>query len=226
MIKLMPRLGAAFLFLILAGCATTKQTDLVFLGGGIELQPVPGSKSMRAWSSGPGVLGHYHAFFFEPVVVLLGKDAKDNQASPAELKELSEHLLVAFTAELVRGGYKISDVPRDGVLRVRAALTSLVPVDPARNVAAKVVGTVVGVGLFIPTVDIGEASIEVDMRDCKTNKRVAAFADRKAGRAYFSGLGSYRRWGDVENAFGAWAREFRGRLDQIHGVQPQGAGTK
>jgi hypothetical protein len=220
------KLGAALTFLILAGCASSKPPNVVFLGSGIELHSVPGSTSMLEWSSHPGVLGGYHSFFFEPVVVLLGKAAKENQASPAELKELSEHLRVAFTTELTRGGYTIADAPGDGVLRVRAALTELLPVDPAKNVAAKAVGTVIGVGLFLPTVDIGGAAIEVDMRDCKTNARVAAFADRKAGRAYFSGLGSYRRWGDVENAFGAWAREFRGRLDQIHAMEKAGGGTR
>jgi hypothetical protein len=135
------------------------------------------------------------------------------------LKNLSEHLRAAFTAELARGGYTIVDVPGDGVLRVRTALTELVPVDPAKNVAAKVVGSAIGVGLFIPTVDIGQAAIEVDMRDCMTNARVAAFADRKAGRAYFNGLRPYRRWGDVEAAFGAWATEFRARLDDVHALK-------
>jgi len=215
----MKRLLAVLTFLILAGCATSKQPNLVFLGSGIELQSVPGSPSMRAWSSRPGVLGEYHAFLFEPVVVSLGKAPVDNQASAEELKNLSEHLRVAFTDELTRGGYSVVTEPGDGVLRVRAALTELVPVDPAKNVAAKAVGTVIGVGLFLPTVDIGQAAIEVDMRDCITNARVAAFADRKAGRAYFSGLSAYRRWGDVESAFGAWAREFRGRLDQIHAAK-------
>ena len=160
------------------------------------------------------------------MVVSLGKAAADNQASAEELNNLSDHLRVAFTDELTRGGYTIVDAPGDGVLRVRAALTELVPVDPAKNVAAKAVGTVIGVGLFLPTVDIGQAAIEVDMRDCLTNARVAAFADRKAGRAYFSGLSSYRRWGDVESAFGAWAREFRGRLDQIHAMEKPRSGTK
>jgi len=215
----MKRLLAVLTFLILAGCATSKQPNLVFLGSGIELQSVPGSPSMRAWSSRPGVLGEYHAFLFEPVVVSLGKAPADNQASADELKNLSEHLRAAFTDELTRGGYAVVDKPGDGVLRVRAALTELVPVDPAKNVAAKAVGTVIGVGLFLPTVDIGQAAIEVDMRDCMTNARVAAFADRKAGRSYFSGLSAYRRWGDVESAFGAWAREFRGRLDQIHAAK-------
>jgi hypothetical protein len=215
----MKRVLAALTFLILAGCATSKQQNVVFLGSGIELQSVPGSPSMRAWSSRPGVLGEYHAFLFEPVVVSLGKAPAENQANAEELKSLSEHLRLAFTDELTRGGYAIVDKPGAGVLRVRAALTELIPVDPAKNVAAKAVGTVIGVGLFLPTVDIGEASIEVDMRDCMTNARVAAFADRKAGRAYFSGLSAYRRWGDVESAFGAWAREFRGRLDQIHAAK-------
>ena len=213
----MRRWLAVLTFLILSGCASSaKQPNVVFLGSGIELQSLPGSPSMRAWSSRPGVLGEYHAFLFEPVVVSLGKAPADNQANDEELKSLSEHLRTAFTDELTRGGYAIVDKPGDGVLRVRAALTELVPVDPAKNVAAKAVGTVIGVGLFLPTVDIGQAAIEVDMRDSVNNARVAAFADRKAGRAYFSGLSAYRRWGDVESAFSAWAREFRGRLDQIH----------
>jgi len=222
----MKKLSAAFTFLILAGCATSKPQNVVFLGSGIELQSVPGSSSMLAWSSRPGILGDYHAFLFEPVVVSLGKAAADNRASAEELKSLSEHLRAAFTEELTRGGYTIVEVPGDGVLCVRAALTELMPVDPAKNIAAKVVGTVAGVGLFVPTVDIGHAAIEVDMRDCMTNARVAAFADRKAGRAYFNGLRPYRRWGDVESAFSAWASEFRVRLDQIHGVQEHGAVTK
>lgn len=213
----MKRLCGAFALVILAGCATAKQPNLVFLGSGIELQSVPGSTSMRAWSSRPGVLGDYHAFLFEPVVISLGKGAKENQASAEELKTLSEELRLAFTAELRRGGYTIVEVPAAGVLRVRAALTELLPVDPSKNIAAKLVGSVTGVGLFLPTVDIGQAAIEVDMRDCMTNARVAAFADRKAGRGYFNGLRPYRRWGDVEAAFSAWASEFRWRLDQIHG---------
>jgi hypothetical protein len=221
----MKRLGAALTFLILAGCATSKPPDLVYLGD-LDLQPVPGSRSMRAWSSRPGVLGEYHAFLLEPVIVSLGKaDTPDKEASPDEMKSLGEHLLLAFATELKNGGYSVVDAPGKGVLRVRAALTELVPVDPAKNAAAKVVGSVVAVGIFIPTVDIGHAAIEVEMRDSMSDARVAAFSDRKAGRGYFNGLRPYRRWGDVESAFSDWAREFRARLDQIHGTN-QSAGTK
>jgi len=208
---------AVLTLLLLAGCATSaKQPNVVFLGSGIELQSMPGSPSMRAWSSRPGILADYHAFLFEPVVVMLGKAEPGKQVSEDEMKSLSAHLRDAFTAELARGGYSIVEAPATGVLRVRAALTELVPVDPSKNAAAKVVGAVLPGGLFLPTVDIGQAAIEVDMRDSMTNARVAAFADRKAGRAYFNGLSPYRRWGDVESAFAAWAREFRVRLDQVH----------
>jgi hypothetical protein len=213
------------MFLILAGCATSKPPDLVYLGD-LDLKPVPGSRSMRAWSSRPGVLADYHAFLIEPVIVSLGKaETPQKEASPEEMKSLGEHLLLAFTTELKSGGYTVVDTPGKGVLRVRAALTELVPVDPAKNVAAKVVGSVTAVGIFIPTVDIGHAAIEVEMRDSVTDARVAAFSDRKAGRGYFNGLRPYRRWGDVESAFTDWAKEFRTRLDQIHGTQPV-AGTK
>lgn len=210
---------AVLAFLFLAGCATSPSPNLVFLGSGIELQSVPGHPSMRSWSSRPGALADYHAFLFEPVVVSLGKAAPQYESSTDESKILSEHLRTAFTEELTRGGYMVVDKPGDGVLRVRAAITELVPVHPSKNLGAKVVGSFLGPGgILLPTIDIGQAAIEVDMRDSNTNARVAAFADRKTGRKYFGGLNSYRRWGDVESAFHAWAREFRVRLDQVHGA--------
>ena len=108
----MTRSCAVLALLFLAGCATSaKQPNVVFLGSGIELQSVPGSPSMRAWSSRPGVLADYHAFLFEPVVVFLGKAAADNKGSAEELKSLSEHLRIAFTDELTRGGYTIVEKP-------------------------------------------------------------------------------------------------------------------
>jgi hypothetical protein len=210
---------AALAFLLLAGCATSKPQNVVFLGSGVDLQPMPGSRSMKVWSKRPGVLGEYHAFLFDPVVVILGETDPLKPVSGEEMRDLGSHVRDAFIGELTRGGYSVVDVPGAGVLRVRAALTELVPVDPAKNAAAKVVGAIIPGGVFLPTVDIGQAAIEVDMRDSVTNKRVAAFADRKAGRAYFNGLRPYRRWGDVESAFAGWASEFRMRLDAIHGPQ-------
>jgi len=212
----MKRMFAALTFLILAGCATSPSPNLVFLGSGIELQSVPGHPSTRSWSSRPGVLADYRSFLFDPVVVSLGKAAPEYESSAEEVKVLSEHLRTAFTEELTRGGYTVVDKPGDGVLRVRAAITELVPVHPSKNLGAKAIGSFLGPGgILLPTIDIGQAAIEVDMRDSNTNARVAAFADRKRGRKYLGGLNSYRRWGDVESAFHSWAREFRAQLDQV-----------
>ena len=212
----MKRMFAALTFLILAGCATAPSPNLVFLGSGIELQSVPGHPATRSWSSRPGILADYRSFLFDPVVVSLGKAAPEYESSADELKILSEHLRTAFTEELTRGGYTVVDKPGDGVLRVRAAITELVPVHPSKNLGAKAIGSFLGPGgILLPTIDIGQAAIEVDMRDSNTNARVAAFADRKRGRKYLGGLNSYRRWGDVESAFHSWAREFRAQLDQV-----------
>ncbi|MGA8806620.1 MAG: DUF3313 domain-containing protein [Thermoanaerobaculia bacterium] len=212
----MKRMFAALTFLILAGCATAPAPNLVFLGSGIELQSVPGHPSTRSWSSRPRALADYHSFLFEPIVVSLGKAAPEYESSADEVKSLSEHLRAAFIDELTRGGYVVVDKPGAGVLRVRAAITELVPVHPSKNLGAKAIGSFLGPGgILLPTIDIGQAAIEVDMRDSNSNARVAAFADRKMGRKYFGGLNSYRRWGDVESAFLAWAREFRAQLDQV-----------
>lgn len=220
----MTKFCAVVALLFLAGCATSQSPNLVFLGSGIELQSVPGHPETRSWSSRPGALADYRSFLFEPVVVSLGKAAPDYESSADELKILGEHLRTAFTDELTRGGYTVVDKPGDGVLRMRAAITELVPVHPSKNLGAKAIGSFLGPGgILLPTIDIGQAAIEVDMRDSNTDARVAAFADRKRGRKYFGGLNSYRRWGDVESAFHVWAREFRMRLDQLH---PEAHGAK
>jgi hypothetical protein len=43
-----------------------------------------------------------------------------------------------------------------------------------------------------------------------------AFMTSKSGRRFFSGLKAFQKWGDIDAAFRAWAKNFRRRLDATH----------
>jgi hypothetical protein len=55
------------------------------------------------------------------------------------------------------------------------------------------------------------------MVDSVTGDMLVAFESSKSGRRFFSGLKAYEKWGDIDAAFRAWAKNFRERLDQAHG---------
>jgi hypothetical protein len=54
------------------------------------------------------------------------------------------------------------------------------------------------------------------MGDSVSGDRMVAFMTSKSGRGYFSGLNTYKKWGDIEAAFRSWAKNFRERLDKAH----------
>jgi hypothetical protein len=74
-----------------------------------------------------------------------------------------------------------------------------------------------GASLLIPRVSVGKVSIEGEMVDSATGDVLVAFESSKSGRRFFSGLRAYEKWGDVDAAFRAWAKNLCERLDQAHG---------
>jgi hypothetical protein len=82
---------------------------------------------------------------------------------------------------------------------------------------AATVAAAPGASLAVPRLSVGKVSIEGDLVDTQTGERVVAFVTSKAGRRWFSGLNAFKKWGDIEAAFRTWAKDFRVRLDEIHG---------
>ena len=65
---------------------------------------------------------------------------------------------------------------------------------------------------------VGTATIEVDVRDSVTGRRLAAAVDSRAGnKALFAGR-SYTKWGDVQYATNLWTQRIAWQLVR-HGVQ-------
>ena len=185
-----------------------------FLGDYSDLEPQPGDKDMLVYRKAEGVLEPYDKFVIDPVLIYFHPEAKGVGVDPAKLAELAVFFREAVVEELGRGGYQILEEPASGVARVRAAITD-VNLTTATNVATKAAGMAAGVGFLIPNVDVGGASIEVEILDSQSNERLVAVVDAERGRRFLNVKGM-KKAGDARKAFKGWAREFRERLDRVH----------
>lgn len=209
----------ALLLPLLAACASTTSAPVTtsgFLGDYGALHPRPDDPEVLVYRDRAGVLGEYDRFLVEPVLVYFHPEARGGGIDPAEVEELAADLRAAAVAQLEDGGYEVVDEAGPGVLRIRAALTDVVPVNPTANVGTKLAATAVGVGLLTPRIDLGRASIEAEMLDGASGERVAAFVASSRGKRYSSPIQGAKRWGDVRAAFQAWAELLRERLDAAH----------
>jgi hypothetical protein len=221
-------LAFAVLLCLLAACSSTRSAPVTtsgFLGDYSQLQPHPDDENVLVYRDRPGVLGEYDRFLVEPVLVYFHPESRGGSIDPAEMQELASFLRDAVVAELVAGGYEVADGAgaedaAPGLLRVRAALTDVVPVNATANVGTKLAGAAVGVGLLTPRVDLGRASIEAEMVDGASGERLAAYVASSRGARYSSPIQGAKRWGDVKAAFRAWAELLRRRIDAAHDTAP------
>lgn len=186
-----------------------------FLGDYSELQPHPKKgDDLLVYRKAGGVLGEYRAFLVDRPLVYFVPDSKGIGVDPAELQMLAQHLHDAVVAQLEKGGFQVAEEPGPGVLVLRTAITDVNPVNPAKNISAKVAGAAVGVGLLVPRTDLGGASIEVEMLDGESGERVAAVVASKRSRRFGGLIKGSKRWGDVKAAFESWAKQFRKQLEE------------
>ncbi len=87
----------------------------------------------------------------DPVVIYFDPSAEDREILPDELKKLTDGFREAVIEEL-GDTYPVVDNPAADVLRIRCAITDVVPSNAALNVATSLVA-------FVP-VDMGGAAIE------------------------------------------------------------------
>ncbi|OEU44504.1 MAG: hypothetical protein BBJ60_11615 [Desulfobacterales bacterium S7086C20] len=137
-----------------------------------------------------------------------------------ELNELAAAFNKAM-ADALKDAYPMVDDPGPDVLRIRFAITDVIPSRPALNT----ITAVTPVGLALSTVKkgvtgthtfVGEASMEAELLDSLTNERLGAAIDRKAAGKYKIVKGM-TKWGHAKDAFGFWAKRLRKWLDEVHG---------
>ncbi len=190
----------------------------------LKLQPDPKNSDLLIYWKNDDVLKNANKFILDPVLVYLLPEAQQRAIDPEQLAKLTQYFSKAIKDDLTHSGtYQIVTKPGPGVMVLRLALTNVEPAGAKENAAlkgAEIAAThavAPGASLLIPRVSVGKVSIEGEMVDSVTGDVLVAFESSKSGRRFFSGLKAYEKWGDIDAAFRAWAKNFRERLDQAHG---------
>lgn len=188
---------------LLAGCATTPPAATGFLDDGWQLRPDKYGKTGLLWAEKPGFdWRRYQRVQLDPVLVYYHPRADSKAIQPDELKKLAEYFREAVVTELAASHPVTTDAGPD-VLRVRAAITDVVPASPALNVATTLVALV--------PMDLGGAAIEAEFIDSVSGERLAAMVERKKGSPT-NLKGGFTELGHAKAALREWAVELRQAL--------------
>jgi hypothetical protein len=187
-----------------------------------KLQPDPENTDLLTYWKNKDVLKNSSKFILDPVIVYLLPEAQKRGIDPEQLAKLAQYFTKAISDELKSGHYELVTEPGPGVMVLRAAITNVEPAGGKENAAlkgAEVAAThavAPGASLLVPRLSVGKVAIEGKIDDSVSGEVMAAFMTSKSGRRYFSGLKAYEKWGDIDAAFRAWAKNFRERLDKAH----------
>jgi hypothetical protein len=194
-----------------------------FLSDYSKLQPDPKNDDLLVYWDNPEALKNSSKFILDPVVVYLLPEAQKRGIDPEDLAKLTQYFTKAITDELNGSGrYEVVTTPGPGVIVLKLAITNVEPNGGKTNAAVKgaamAASTAVapGASMVVPRVSVGRVAIEGEMVDSVSGAQMVEFMTSKSGRRYFSGLKAYQKWGDIEAAFRAWAKNFRERLDKAH----------
>lgn len=188
---------------LLGGCAAAPPEVTGFLADGWQLRPDKYGNAGPLWAEKPGFdWARYRRVQLDPVLVYYHPRAGSKAIQPDELKKLAEYFREAVVSELA-DTYPVTSESGPDVLRVRAAITDVVPANPALNVATTLVA-------FVP-MDLGGATIEAEFIDSVTGERLAAMAERKKGRPTDL-KGGFTELGHARGAMHQWAVELKQAL--------------
>ena len=176
----------------------------------------------------------YKKLMIERIRVWLKPGTEDRGIDPAELKELVDYFHKAIV-EKVQDAYPVVEEAGPDVLRVRIAVTDIVPNKVEATVVSLVVpylwvgeaGAGAAEGEAGSTPFVGEATIELEALDSVSSKQVAAYIETRVGKKYVwtegvqkgvdSYLKAYSTWAYTKQSMDAWAQLIRTRLDAVHG---------
>lgn len=185
---------------MLGGCASKPPEAAGLLGQDWQLKPDKYGKPGLLWAEKPGFdWKQYRRVQLDPVLVYYHPRAGSKAIQPEELKKLADYFREAVIAEL-GDAYPVTNESAPDVLRIRAAITDVVPANPALNAATTV--------LALVPMDLGGASIEAEFIDSVSGSTLAAMAERKRGSPTDL-KGGFTELGHARTAFREWATELK-----------------
>ena len=233
------------------GCATNsskayKQTT--FLSDYSKLKPVEGAdiakgEELKEYADPAVNFKKYDKVLLDRIMVWYKEDSDHKGIDPTQLKMLTDYFHEAIAREL-GDAYPVADKAGPDVMRVRIAITGLVPAQPEVSVVMLVVPYATTAEFAADTITqgeiggalyLGETAVEVEFLDSETNRQIAAYIEKKlpsknnidiskgvksAVKTYSdSYIDAYSEWGFTMAAFDFWAKLLRQRLDELSGVR-------
>ena len=205
-----------------------------FLSDYSKLKPEGGDSDAYKYLDPKADGKKYNKVMVDRIKVYLKSDAKSKEIDPTELKELTDYFHKAIV-KAMDGAYPVVREPGPDVLRLRVAITDLVPNKPEASVVTLVVpyvwvaeaGAGAAEGKAGSTPFIGEATVEIEALDSESNKQLAAYIETRIGKKYnwTQGVGTaakdylkaYSTWDYTKQGMDHWAQLIRDRLDAAHG---------
>jgi hypothetical protein len=177
----------------------------------------------------------YNKLLVDRIKIFFKDDSKYKGIDPDELKVLTDYFYEAIN-KAVGDAYPMVKEPGPDVLRLRVAVTDLVPNKPEASVATLVIpfawvadaGSGVAKGETGSTVFTGEATVEFEALDSVSSQQLVAHIETETGKKYDWAKGvtkgvtgymnAYSKWNYTKAAMDEWAHTLRVRLDAAHGI--------
>ena len=186
-----------------------------FLGDYSMLREGEGDEALLVYVDSAYDFTGYDSVWIDTVTFWHGEGT---EVSAEDQQRLTDDLYLALQTKLTEKGFTIAEGPSVSTVRLRAAITEAGGAATVANAVTSIVpqtrllATLSGLALDTAVL-VGEASIEVDVRDSLSDRRVAAAVDRRVGtkavRAAFS------EWKHVTEAFDYWADRIATRLSEL-----------
>lgn len=194
-------LGMVLVFL--AGCVFSPPPKSGFLQDYSQLHSDKyGTKSLLWWEKPGFDWKRYNKLMIDPIAVYYHPEAKYREIRPDELKALTDYARNTIVEELQPDFPVVSELG-PGVLRVRVAITDVIPASPVINIVSLL-------AIQVP-LDMGGSAIEAEFLDSVSNERMAAMVDKKLGNPVFFWR-SVTELGYTKGTFKSWASELKTAL--------------
>jgi hypothetical protein len=210
------------IFLGLAGCETESTSavgDSVrssgFLSDYSMLRKGEEDQAISVYWNDQVDFNTYTKMLIEPVTIWTSPDAELNEV-PAEERQEFANAFHAAMLEALSEDFEIVQVPGPNTIRLRIALTEAISSSPVLDTIstyvpqARLLSTILTLGSDTAAF-VGQARAEGEARDALSGELLAAGIDQRAGTKVLGGS-SLSSWGDVHEAFEAWAVRFRDNL--------------
>ncbi len=153
-------------------------------------------------------LGDYKKFLIDPVMIAYHVGAYDEEIPEDRIDQIATEFRNQ-AIQAIADKYEIVNKAGPDVLRIRSALTDLVPSKPLLN--AYWLTKLTGLGL-------GGAAMEAEFIDSVSGEVVVAVIAASKGNP-FDWLGGMVQWKYTQDVLNSWARLLRSRLDYHHGQE-------